>query len=64
MINKLAKFIDRFRGGNQLTQWGCGRWYVIYDDGQKSTTMHFETACGYARIFGGKVHHVSDINPA
>jgi len=51
---------DKFAYGNQFAQWGVGRWYVLYSDGQKSTTMYYSTACDYAQIFGGQVRHISD----
>lgn len=61
MFRWICKQIDKWRTGNQLTQWGCGRWYVRYSDGNKSTTMLYSTACNYAEVFGGRVLHVTDI---
>ena len=60
MIKWLKRQLDKFHSGNQLTQWGSGRWYVRYPDGQRSKTMYYRTACNYADIFGGKVFHVED----
>lgn len=60
MFRWIARQIDKWRGGNELTQWGRGLWYVRYPDGERSTTMYYTTACDYAEIFCGKVWHVSD----
>jgi len=60
MLKAIRRFIDRFRGGNELTQWGNGRWYVRYRNGEKTHTMYYSTACNYAEIFGGTVFHVTD----
>ncbi len=42
---------DRSRDFNRLH----GTFYVIYPDGQKSEPMCNDVACGYAKVFGGKV---------
>lgn len=60
MIRWIRRQFDKLNGGNQFTQWGNGRWYVRYNDGNKSCSMHYITACNYADIFGGKVFHVDD----
>ena len=56
----ILKFIDLFEGGNELTQWGNGKWYVQYPDGKRSVTMYHHAACEYAEIFNGKVVSVYD----
>ena len=53
--------LDKLHGGNSLTQWGYGRWFVYYPDGKRSATMYYSTANEYAEIFGGTVHHYSEL---
>jgi hypothetical protein len=60
MFRWLRKQIDKAPPINDLTQWGCGKWFVVYPDGQQSTTMGRATAKNYAAIFGGVVKHVSE----
>lgn len=61
MIKWLKKQLDKLHHcGNDLAQWGAGRWYVRYPDGKRSVAMHYGTAKNYADIFGGKVFHVED----
>lgn len=57
MFSWLKIQIDKWRTGNELTQWGAGHFYVLYPDGEKSTTMYYRTALEYAEIFGGHVYH-------
>jgi len=61
LIKWLKRQWDKFHHcGNDIAQWGQGRWHVRYHDGNRSTTMHYSTACDYGDIFGGKVIHIND----
>jgi hypothetical protein len=60
MISKIARWTDKFRSGNELTQWGQGKWYVRYPGGKCSCTMYYRAAQNYREIFGGQVFHVDD----
>jgi len=58
---KIVKWLKR-----QLDKWPTspgliqpGNWYVIYDDGKKSQNMTYDVCRDYAKIFGGKVHHLA-----
>ncbi len=44
----------------RLTQKFKGKWFVIYPDNAKSEPMFYDTAKGYANIFGGCVKHISE----
>lgn len=37
-----------------------GKWYVIYDDGEESQPMPWDTANSYARMFKGVVKHIDE----
>ena len=42
-------------GKERLLCFGNPKWQVIYNDGNKSIPMHYDVACDYADMFGGKV---------
>jgi hypothetical protein len=61
MINQIRIYLDRFKGdSNSCLQWGRGRFYVVYPDGKRSTSMYYTTAKDYASIFGGEVKHITE----
>ena len=44
--------------GDSISSQRCyGRFFVLYNNGMKSQSFSYQTACGYANIFGGKVYH-------
>lgn len=54
----LRLFCDKHRSGNQLIESSWGRFQVKYRDGTETLPMGYSSACAYAEIFGGSVHHL------
>lgn len=54
-----AQANDSGSGRMMAFQRMYGQFFVIYPDQKKSQILGFSTACDYASIFGGTVHHIT-----
>lgn len=59
LLARLRIAVDKWRiaGEMKCHQAARGRFFVLYNDGEKSMPMDHSTARDYAEIFGGKVIH-------
>ena len=56
-INVLVEAMTPEYPSQQAFIFTPGRYYVVYNDGQRSMCMPKHNAEDYAAIFGGKVHY-------
>ena len=61
LIRKFKIWKDKSKGENYelLSNKALyGKFYVVYDDGKKSSVVDYYTAKEYTLIFDGTIHHI------
>lgn len=58
MLRWIKRQLDKIPSSPGLIR--SGKWYIIYNDGQRSSKLTYDIARQYADHFGGKVYHITD----